>query len=110
MHDHRQRRGPNPALLLLIPAALMVAKGARRRRAMWAAEGWSGPAGHGFGHHGRFATGQGDPRAFRLPPWIEQALDAWHTSAHASAGATDLPATPPTRATPDNVAPGTATV
>ena len=110
MHDHRTRRGPNPALLLLIPAALMVAKGARRRRAMWAAEGWSGPAGHGFGHHGRFATGQGDPRAFRLPPWIEQALDAWHTTAHASAGATDLRATPPTRATPDDAAPGTATV
>ena len=95
MHDHRQRRGPSPALLLLIPAALVIAKGARRHRAMWATEG--GPAGHGYGHHHRFDRGDGDPRTgFRLPPRIEQALDAWHTAAHAS--------------TTPEAAPGTATI
>jgi hypothetical protein len=88
MHDHGERRGPSPALLLLIPAALILAKGAKRRRAMWAAGGPWGPTSAGFGHHHGF-SGAGDPRgAFRLPPWIEQALDAWHSAAHASSDAT----------------------
>ena len=96
MNANAERRGPNPALLLLIPAALFIAKGAKRRRAMWAAEGGYGPMGHAYGHH-RSGFDPGDPRSgFRLPPRIEQALDAWHTKAHASAGATVPPATPGT--------------
>ena len=99
MHDSRQRRGPGPALLLLIPAALLIAKGAKHRRAMWT-HGGQGPAGYGFGHHHRFDRGDVDPRiGFRLPPKIEQALDAWHTAAHA-----------PTATTEPGAAPGTATV
>ena len=92
-HDQRQRRGPSPALLLLIPAALFIAKGARRHRAMWAEAGY-GPMGHGFGGHHRFDRGGFDPQGtFRVPPWIEQALDAWHTKAHASTPTTEPEAT-----------------
>lgn len=87
MNDNRERRGPSRALLLLIPAALIIAKGARRRRAMWASlDGPPGPAGPGYGGHHRFGgggEGAGGPRpGFRLPPRIEWTLDAWHTRAH----------------------------
>ena len=63
MNESRATRGPNWGLLLLIPAAVIVAKGAMRRRAMWDAA-WAtdpGSAGHpsGHGHHGRFAAGRG---------------------------------------------------
>ena len=94
MNTNQERRGPNPALLLLIPAALIIAKGAKRRRAMWAsAEGGPGSLGYGYGHHHRFGGREGDPRSgFRLPPRIEQALDAWHTNAHASSDTTEPPA------------------
>jgi hypothetical protein len=74
--------------LLLIPAALIIAKGARHRRAMW--EAGSGPSGtYGFGHRhpGRFGRGEGtadDRGAYRLPPRIESMLDSWHTRAHQS--------------------------
>lgn len=98
MNANTERRGPNPALLLLIPAALIIAKGAKRRRAMWAAEGGHGPMGRSFGHHHGFDRGGFDAQGgFRLPPWIKEALDDWHTSAHASAQGSQ----------PD---PGTATV
>jgi hypothetical protein len=97
-HDHRQRRGPGPALLLLIPAALIIAKGAKRRRAMVAAQG-AGPGRHGLGHH-RFDRGDVDPQGgFHVPPWIEQALDTWHARAHASAGFTEQPQADPGTAT-----------
>ena len=91
MNEQRERRGPNPALLLLIPAAVIIAKGASRRRAMRDAA-WGGPAGFGprHGHHGlhggygRFGAGEfpGDRGTAGVPPWIEQMLDAWHTKAH----------------------------
>jgi hypothetical protein len=89
MNETRDRRGPSPALLLLIPAALIIAKGARRRRAMWAS-GWSesGPEGRGYGHRHGFGGGEGpgDQRAaFRLPPKLELMLDTWHTRAHEAA-------------------------
>ena len=71
MNEQRERKGPNPALLLLIPAALIIAKGASRRRAM-RASAWSGPGGFG----------PGDRSAEGMPLWIEQKLDAWHTKAH----------------------------
>ena len=69
--------------LLLIPVAVVIAKGMSRHR------GYLDPsAGEpGFGHrgprrHGRF--GQIDPATgeVRLPPRIEAMLDAWHKRAH----------------------------
>jgi hypothetical protein len=88
MNEQRERRGPNPALLLLIPAAVIIAKGASRRRAM-RGSAWGGPGGFGprhgrYGHHGSFGpgTGRGYSGEAGMPPWIEQKLDAWHTKAH----------------------------
>ena len=88
MNEHRERKGPNPALLLLIPAAVIIAKGASRRRAMRGSS-WGGPGGFGprHGHHGRYgqfgpSDGGSDSRAPGMPPWIEQMLDTWHTKAH----------------------------
>lgn len=93
MNDNQGNRRPPLGLLLLIPAAVIIAKGASRRRAMWAsAEGPSGPGRYGRGQHHRFGGAEGDPRTgFRLPPRIEAALDAWHTGAHAPADATKPP-------------------
>jgi hypothetical protein len=98
MNQNRERRGPSPALLLLIPAAVIIARGARRRRAMWAA-GWgeSGPESRGFGHRHGFGGGEGggDQRAaFRLPAKIEWMLETWHTRVHASAGPAESPTAP----------------
>ena len=84
MTENHERRGPNPALLLLIPAALIIAKGARRRRAMWASGGYGPHHRHGFGPAGFDAEGRS---GFRLPPRIESALDAWHTRVHEAAEA-----------------------
>ena len=86
MNETRTRGGPNLGLLLLVPAVVIVAKGAMRRRAMMES-GWGGAGGHGYGYgygHHRFAGPDGEigPRAFRLPPRIEAALDAWHTRSH----------------------------
>ena len=87
MNDRSASRGPNLGLLLLIPAAVIIAKGSHHHRAMmesrWGAG--SGAAGRGFGHHSPFwAIGpEGDgPGAFPLPPRIERMLAAWHTRAH----------------------------
>ena len=92
MNEQRERKGPNPALLLLIPAAVIIAKGASRRRAMRESS-WGGPRGfgprHGHrGHHAAFGPGDGPGygpgygREAGMPPWIEQKLEAWHTKAH----------------------------
>ena len=69
MNQTQTRGGPNLGLLLAIPAVVIIAKAAMHRR--------------GYGHH-RFAGTEGEmgPRAFRLPPRIEAALDAWHTRSH----------------------------
>jgi hypothetical protein len=86
MNEMRGGRGPSRGLLLLIPAALILAKAAKhRRQAMWESSGDDvGAAGGPHGHHGRFGhrgwSGGGD--GFRLPPRIESALDAWHARAH----------------------------
>jgi hypothetical protein len=96
MNEKSGRRGPSRALLLLIPAALILAKGARHRRARWESawgpSGARGGAGHGFGRHAGF--GGSDEAAegrspFRLPPKIEWMLDAWHTRAHEAAESTE---------------------
>jgi hypothetical protein len=88
--------GPNWGLLLLVPAALILTKGAMHRRAM-VESAWgpaSGGAGRGYGHHARFGGGASDaeePGAFRLPPKIEGMLDTWHTRAHQTAQPTEPP-------------------
>ena len=89
MSERSDSRGPNWALLLLIPAALVVAKGVAHRRAMWES-GWtpSGETGHGHGHHRRFG-GDMEAGSFRLPPKIEWMLDTWHTRAHQKADAAE---------------------
>jgi hypothetical protein len=84
-------KGPNWALLLLVPAAVIIAKGVRHRRAMWES-GWtpSGVAGRRHGHHGRFGGDVGAAAdSFRLPPKIEWMLDTWHTRAHQKADAAE---------------------
>jgi hypothetical protein len=98
MNETRTRRGPDPRLLLLIPAVMIIAKAGRRRREMMA-ERWSGSGAGGrpHGHH-RFGGPDGElgPRAFRLPPRIESALDAWHTRAHEASETTEPHADPGT--------------
>jgi hypothetical protein len=83
MHEHPARKGTNWKPLLLIPAAVVIAKGAARRRARWEAMG-SGPAGRRHGHGHGFGPGltTADGREFRLPPKIEAMLEAWHAQAH----------------------------
>jgi hypothetical protein len=104
MTEQTTSRGPNWMLLLLIPAAVIVAKGVAHRRAMWES-GWTpeGDARPGYGHgpgRGRRFGGDMEAGSFRLPPKIEWMLDTWHTRAHAktdSPGSTD--ATAPDSAT-----------
>jgi hypothetical protein len=89
MNEKRSSRNPNWGLLLLIPAAVIIAKGASRRRSAWDPEGghaWGAP-GRGYGHHARFGGGDVEaegPGAFQLPPRIERILDTWHARAHRS--------------------------
>ena len=87
MNENQGRRGPGLWPLLLIPAVLIIAKGARRRREMWAS------AGAGYGHRHGFGPGfDPEQRAdFRLPPKIESMLGAWHTRVHASADSVEPP-------------------
>ncbi len=96
MNENRDGRNPNWRLLLLVPAAVLIAKMAKSRQAMWQSTlGASGAAaGHGYGHHRRFGAGQGaadEHGAFRLPPKIESMLDNWHTRAHQAAESTEPP-------------------
>jgi len=81
MHERRHGNGPGLGLLLLIPAAVIIAKGASRRRAMWHA-GW-----------GDSGEGRPDPSTFRLPPRIEWMLETWHTRAHQRTDAADATTT-----------------
>jgi hypothetical protein len=86
MNEHRQRKGPHLGLLLLIPAAVIIAKGASRRRARWESQ-WGGAGGFGprHGHHGYFGAGHSrsdDAAAAGMPPKIERMLEAWHAEAH----------------------------
>ena len=77
MNDNRATKGPNWRLLLLIPAAVIVAKGAMRRRAMW--EGaWATDPSHpyGHGHHGTRARRS----AGRVQAAAEDRVDARHVA------------------------------
>ena len=95
MNEKRGSRSPNWRLLLLVPAAVLLAKRAKRNRAMWQSTwGASGAVGRGYGHHGLFGVGQGPADgqgAFRLPPKIESVLDNWHIRAHQAAESTVPP-------------------
>jgi hypothetical protein len=92
MSETQTRGGPNLGLLLVIPAVVIIAKAAMHRRAMMES-GWSGPGGRSYGYGHRFAGADGEigPRAFRLPPRIEAALDAWHTRTHEAPDAKPAP-------------------
>ena len=97
MSETQTRGGPNLGLLLAIPAVVIIAKAAMHRRAMMESGWTSGPGGRGYGYgHHRFAGADGEtgPRAFRLPPRIEAALDAWHTRAHEATDATKPESSP----------------
>jgi hypothetical protein len=88
-----RRGGSHKGLLLLIPAAVIIAKGASRRRAMWeSGPGPAGFAGQGHGHPYRFGGrgGRVDENGnFRLPPKIESMLESWHERAHAADAAAE---------------------
>jgi hypothetical protein len=87
-----RRGGSRKALLLLIPAAVIIAKGASRHRAMWESEsGPTGFAGHGHRHPYRFGgRGRFDERGeLRLPPRIESMLQRWHERAHSADAAAE---------------------
>jgi hypothetical protein len=73
MNETRERKGPNLGLLLLIPAAVIIAKGASRRRAQWRSA-WGGTGGFGPRH--------GHDEHFSVPRHVERILDAWHAKAH----------------------------
>jgi hypothetical protein len=95
MHERRSGEGRgrhHRGWLLLIPAAVIIAKGARHRRAM-RESGWGARwAGRGPHHHPVFGGGEGPTEvrgAFRLPPKIESMLDTWHTQAHQHQAETD---------------------
>jgi len=82
--------GPGIGLLLLIPAAAIVARAAMRRHAlMWDEVGEPGSAAPRRRHGHRHFAGPGfDPTArgeFRLPPRIEWMLETWHDRAHQAA-------------------------
>lgn len=99
MSDQSNRGGPNLGLLLIIPAAAIVARAAMRHHQMlWDEGADAGPAerhgGHGhhggYGHHGPARFGPGGPRGdFRLPPRLVAMLDAWHAQAHEADDARD---------------------
>jgi hypothetical protein len=80
MHERRRGNGPGLGLLLLIPVAVIIAKG----------HPGGGPCGTPAGQGP--ATGPRDATAFRMPPKIEWMLDTWHTRAHEK----DQPAEAPT--------------
>jgi hypothetical protein len=99
MNEKHEGGSPNWKLLL-IPAAVIVAKGAMRRRAMWEAVGPADEAGRGHErHHGRHRRFGGwdaegaEPVAFRLPPRMERMLDSWHTRAHETTSTGEAAAT-----------------
>lgn len=85
MNEHRERRSPHLGLLLLIPAAVLIAKGASRRRATseWGSDG-AASFGPRHGHHGYFRAGDrpDENAAVGMPRMIERMLEAWHTKAH----------------------------
>jgi hypothetical protein len=95
MSEKSNSGGPSLGLLLLIPAAALVAHAAmRHHRMMWDEIGGPESAApyRRHGHH-HLATPVSDAASdgFRLPPRIEWMLDTWHTRAHKAAEPTDTP-------------------
>lgn len=89
MNEQRERKNRNWKPLLLIPAAVIVAKTALHHRLRWESAG--GPDGphhrhgrHGFGRRGWMA----EDGSLRLPPKIEAMLETWHARAHEQRDAT----------------------
>jgi hypothetical protein len=105
MNEKHEGRSPNWKLLL-IPAAVILTRGAMRRRAMWEAAGPTDEAGRGHdrrhGRHRRFGAWDAEATehaAFRMPPRMERMLDSWHTRAHESSPTSEaVTATEPTTA------------
>ncbi len=96
MSEKSTKGGPSIGLLLLIPAAAIVARAAMRHHEMlWAEVGEPGSdAPHRRHGHRHFAGPGSDPTArddFRLPPRIEWMLGAWHDRAHQAAGPKEDP-------------------
>ena len=83
MNEQRERKAPNLGLLLLIPAAVIIAKGASRRRARWRSA-WGGTGGFGprHRHHGHFGDSPIESAASGVPTHVERILGAWHAKAH----------------------------
>ena len=95
MSEKRSSGGPNVGLLLLIPAAALVAKAAKRHHSSRWDGGGLGPRAHRSHSLDRCAGPDSDTAArdaLRLPPRIEAILGAWHTRAHEAAAPTDGPA------------------
>ncbi len=96
---NEKRDGGSPKWkLLLIPAAVVLARGAMHRRARWEAAGPTDDAGRGNGRgHGRGRRFGGwdaeaaEHGAFRLPPRMERMLETWHARAHDTGAATEPP-------------------
>jgi hypothetical protein len=83
MHENRSG-GHSAKLLLLIPAAFLVARAAARHHQMaWDDAGEPAAVAPHRRHrrHG-FAPEGASTDAFRLPPRVERTLEAWHARAH----------------------------
>jgi hypothetical protein len=93
--DKSTKGGPSIGLLLLVPAAAIVARAAMRHHQMlWAEAAEPGPAAPHprHGHHGPAGPGFGaTARDFRLPPRIEWMLETWHDRAHQAAEPPETP-------------------
>ena len=83
MNEQTSQKSRNWKPLLLIPAAIIVAKAASHHRMRWDdAAGRAGP-GH---RHGRRRFGprswMAEDGTLQLPPQIETMLATWHAQAH----------------------------
>ncbi len=91
MNEQAAPKPRNWKPLLLIPAAIIVAKAASHHRMRWDAA--AGPDGmrHRHGHRGFGPRSwMAEDGTVQLPPKMEAVLRAWHTQAHQQ----DQPAEP----------------
>lgn len=86
MNQRSTSKGRSLKPLLLIPAAVVIAKGMSHHRGRWDAAAGGPDFRHGGPRrHGRFGAVDPATGEFRLPPKIEAMLDAWHQRAHEAA-------------------------